>query len=762
MDNSSPRTDQSVGRFRVARNVLPTPDGKLIPRSELAAIPGQPSDMRYIHYYTPYGVNSLSIASANLSGSLIKHLYKDSVRVPAHIGVFGPPEVDELSLLDSESIMSFRKNNTVFFLDPWNNLLGKYDGVELSSAGCQQPILSCAQYVPSGGTKIIRVIQHCIDFDRNEPVSEYVQFETTAATTIKIRNDGATTNLIGSTAVLPTAVIPPRSPESPYFWGTSTYNAGTQDYSITTTDTNIVFSYQIGSYVIVAAQLTPTSVTGLPEDALGVALKVKSISPLVLAATDARYLSLQREWKTGTVGNATFALGIRFGSRNFFSIWASTTYTGNYVFRGFMPSFPHSSTNQSASTIFDVNVSSVVLPIAGSGNTIFNISPNLGDWYDVSTRKLSPNAIYPYGDRLFYGITAFQDQMILWSDDLLWYSDPTLAGSFEQLNTSSFLRAGDSEFGLNVSCCGTQNMLFISRERKNYNLVGTISTGNYRVEEIEEAEIGAWTNNATVNVKNSIILITATSVYQVTNGGGTVDLGKLIPKNFSRYNGYTVDEDVKFILNGTNVLYTSSPDIGLSVAYDEYRELLVFMQKGSNIAGNPCLVLHTATGEFYEWTGLVNTGAFFASAIGFVQSKMYVGRFNPTAASLTASTFLEDFSATLNYPTTSPIQLYSTWMTAGEPSLEKELLQLKMFGTITPSLATSINVVHFKDWDIVTKLTNVVYTPPTSGMYSHKKRLNSDKVLAASCGFEVTASEITFQLESLEVEFNPIQQGMKR
>lgn len=32
MDNSSPKTAQSNGRFRVARNVQPTPDGRIIPR----------------------------------------------------------------------------------------------------------------------------------------------------------------------------------------------------------------------------------------------------------------------------------------------------------------------------------------------------------------------------------------------------------------------------------------------------------------------------------------------------------------------------------------------------------------------------------------------------------------------------------------------------------------------------------------------------------------------------------------------------------
>ena len=41
-------------------------------------------------------------------------------------------------------------------------------------------------------------------------------------------------------------------------------------------------------------------------------------------------------------------------------------------------------------------------------------------------------------------------------------------------------------------------------------------------------------------------------------------------------------------------------------------------------------------------------------------------------------------------------------------------------------------------------------------------RLNSDKVLSASVGIEIATTNSNFELESFEVEFNPIQQGMKR
>lgn len=764
MENSLPKTDQSLGRFRVARNVLPTPDGDIIPRSECAEIAGQSNNFRYIHYYTQYDDDILSIVSEDhdTSGTYTYHLYKDNTRIPNQHFSLGTSYLEFFDSDQSYSAMSFRKNNTTFFYNP-NQFGGifKYDGVEVSYAGCQQPIISSADYA-SGGTKFIRVIQHCIDFDNNEPVSEYVQFPTNAATTMTIRVDGGATNIIGSTNVFPSDIIPARPDTYPaYFFGTATYNAGNQDYSITTTDTNILNPAQVGSYVIVEQGFTPAVTTGLTEPCLGYALKIKSISPLRLDALDAKYLSLQREWKTATIGTAAVAASIAWGSRTFVSFWASSSANGNYVFKGLEPSFPESSTSRT----WTIDVTSTTVPAANAQLYVFTMSNNLGDWYDVNIRKLSPNAVYPFnnGQHNFLGLSQYQDQIILWAEDLVWFSDTTVGGSFEQLNTSSFIRVGDTEFGKVMSVCGTQDFLLVSRERKNYFVNGTLPTGNFRVQEITEAEIGSWTNNGTINVKDSVVMITAIGVFQVLGGGRVAKLSSKIPKNFSRYNSAGINEDIAFSLIGTNILQNLSSDLGLSVAYDEYRELLAFMQKGPNYPTNPILVLHTATGEFYEWTGLVSDAAKRATAIGFIDGQFLVGSYTETTGTLGAKTLREDSSLVLTYPATYPCQLFSTWMTAGEPSLEKEVCQLKIFGNITPNGTTSsIKVVHFKDWDYSTRITDEVFFPISSSTYSNKKRLNADKALAVSCGIELAATSCYFRLESMEIEFNPIQQGMKR
>ena len=167
--------------------------------------------------------------------------------------------------------------------------------------------------------------------------------------------------------------------------------------------------------------------------------------------------------------------------------------------------------------------------------------------------------------------------------------------------------------------------------------------------------------------------------------------------------------------------------------------------------------MHTKTGEFYEWNGFEQENL---RGMTFVRGVLYYGTVDTVGYTSIVKNETPLLS-TQNYANTYPIKLYSTWLTANEPSLEKQLLQLKMFGAVNNNGSSSINVVHFKDWSL-TKITNSPYIPDTNTQYSHLKRLNSDKVLATSVGLEVNTTVVTFAIESLEIEFNPIQQGIKR
>ena len=771
IDNRPPKANQSMGRFRVARNVQPTPDGRIIPRYDWDGPSGMPVRVRAYHHMTQYNGDALSVVSRDYAntgaGTEVYQIYRNTTLVA------GSPAGSPFQTLTQDinnSPQSYRKNDTTYFMLPEfsgnNATLTKYDGVQMWNMGVRQPVISTTSV--DGSTYFVRTLQHHIDFDNNEPMSEYVEFGTVTASPITIDGAGGfVTNMVGDgRATAPQGIITVTGKQPIYFRGTSAYNAGTQDYTITTTDTNIS-TLNIGEYLMIDWAVTGANLAAASLQGYGLALKVKSFVAgvsVTLDATNSKYLNLNREWTSVAAALTGLGAGITMGTQTFFSFWRGQTQTSLFYYCGFAPSFPHSSVT------FPISVDTTPLTSAelGSQDNIITLGPILNDIYDVTSRKLSPNSIYPFGLSYgFYCMTNFQDLMLLASDDLIWISDPTLGGNYEQLNTSKFIRVGDTEYGRITSICGTQDFLVVCRERKNYYVTGNITTGNYRVQEIIEAEIGAWSNVCSVNVKDSVIFLTALGVYQVVSGGKASPLSELCPKNFATYDPNSINEDVSFRMTGFVSDINNASIDGLSVAYDEFRELLVFMKKG--VVNNPALVLHTKTGEFYEWDGLV-TGITntYANCITFIQAEWYLGQIVPAAGN--AAYVVEDSSLIPSYPLTNPVKLYSTWLTAGEPSLEKELLQLKLFGKVKSNGTTSsISVCNYKDWDISTKITNAEYYPKDTSLsisnqiqYSHKKRLNSDKVLSASVGIEITTANVSFEIESFEVEFNPIQKGMKK
>jgi hypothetical protein len=450
------------------------------------------------------------------------------------------------------------------------------------------------------------------------------------------------------------------------------------------------------------------------------------------------------------------------GTRTFFTYWASTTPNGSFTRKGTNFSFPES-IRYVDSDFIDVTTATITTSIRNG----FVPGATLNEVFNVIRAPISANEIYEYGDTPLTSMTAFDGKLLAASDNVIWYSNAILPNRFEMFNTISSLVVGSLEYGPITTICGTNEFLFISRQRKNYYLTGNLTTSNIRIQNITETEAGAWGNSSAISIKDSVIFITAKGVYQTVEGGRTSFISDTCPKNFNTFDDNSVNEDVVFKISGfyANPLNGNTTDNSICVAYDEFRDLLVFMQK---TAGNPCLVLSTKTKEFYEWNGMVQRVGESANCITFILSKYHLGGY--TVADSTCRKYIENKTTALSYLPTYPVKLYTTWLTGGEPSLEKNLLQLKMFGRIDSDGTTqSIDVCHYKDWNLTTKVTNSSYFPNDTSLslnnqiqYSHKKRLNSDKVLSASVGIEINNPAISFEIESLEVEFTPIQQGMKR
>lgn len=765
IENGSPKTEQSLGRFRVARNVYPTPDGRLIPRNDYGSSDSLPPDTVMVSHIAQYNTDRLYYTAYSQSPFTDSYtrVLKNGVEIPSVNFMAYPSFYSSLGDY-SQSVQSYRRNNTVYFYDPSYGLLSKYDGVEVSFAGASQPEVFSSSYT-AAGTKWIKVIKHTIDFDNNEPISDAVTFPVAAATTSVVLSKGG--GLIGSTNVEPKFPSQEKIPGFTGFSGTVTYNATDNDFPIAS-GSFISGGATVGSYLVVAINKTQSAFFGfLATNAVGVALKIKAIAPnLILDAYGAKLLTNYGEWKDFSISPAdaaTAAPQIVRAGREFWSVWGSSSKTGVYVYQALIPS-----PINLADTI-SVAVANPPVIVAGSDDVIVTLGPILNDIYDITSVKVSPN-VYRQGFSSYkylpVGMATFQDLLLWYDEDLIYYSDTTLGGSFEQGNGLSVFRVGDFDQGRITSIAGTSDFLVVCRERKNYYVAGNIVTGNYRVQEIIEAEIGAWSNSCTINVKDSIIFLASTGVYQVVSGGKASKLSEYCPKQFSTYDSNNINEDVSFRLTGFNSELSTGTG-SIAVAYDEFRELLVFMQKE---AGSPCLVLHTKTGEFYEWDGIMEGRTNqTVSTISFMYGKYLIGGIIDVGVTNGAQTFKENSALVPSYRGTHPVKLYSTWLTGGEPSLEKVLLQLKIFGRIETSGSNKLQVAHYKDWDINTKITSTEYAPQVilgsindQVQYSHKQRLNSDKVLAASVGIELNTGASTFEIESFEVEFNPIQEGMKK
>ena len=779
MENKSPKTEQTTGRFRVARNVMPTSEGTLIPRYDWTTPATQLADTKAIHNIANYEGEPLEFASTggSYAGNKVIAFAKSGVTVPfGPLGTIKSPMGNSSASGYSQLPISLRINNTMYILTPSDGRLRKYDGVQVTDAGNGSLNLYTNGY-SAGGTRFIRFVKHLMDFDNNEPVSDYLQFPVLNTPFSVNTASGATPGGYNSfpdnssSGVIPSIPYPVNSTAySDCFVGTAAYDAINSELDITET-TPSAMPLGIGSYVTVFHNQTQMIAAGYYDNERALALKVKSIFPLVLDVNASKVLGNNRVWRTETlVDPAGVAPLISYGANYYLTVWEGTSATGIYYYRSCIPYFNEViSPANIAPYNQTITTTGAAIATAGSDKLMFTIGPALNDWYDTTSIKISPNANYDFGSTNFHAMTKYQGSLLLANEDYIWFSDTTLGGWVDQLNTQNSLLIGDKEHGRITAICGTSDFLFVGRERKNYYVSGNISTGNYSVQEIENAPIGPWCNQSAINVKNTVIFLTVKGIYQLGVGGNAVDIGDRISKNFNTFNFLNTTEDIVFEMTGTvsNMSYDGTA-LGLSVAYDPFRELLVFMKRS---ASNPCLVVSTKDGEIFEWDGMnVGSTHIQAECIQFINGKYYLGEIDTSISpyTKTATYNVETLSLTRSYANTYPIKLYTTWITAEEPSLEKELLQIKMFGRIATDTGTYLKVRHYKDWNLNNLITDALYASQVLGnintqvQFSHKKRFNSDKCLAASIGIEIQDSTTDFELESFEIEFNPIQVGVKR
>lgn len=456
---------------------------------------------------------------------------------------------------------------------------------------------------------------------------------------------------------------------------------------------------------------------------------------------DDDFSTVWARWGAINVGiqNQFLALARAFGTfTNIFQIISySTTENAGYRVSQILPVCW-----DSALSVASVNLAT---PYNFSFPFLGVVTTNLADWYDTSTAK----TLFPPMN----SITAYKELLVGCDRKAIYFSDTTLGGSTEMVNgNSNFVPLG-SEYGDITAVCGSEEFFYVSRERRNYVVRGDLATGNIQVIEADSSIEGAYNGNCVANaLSGRVVFMNRTGIYAITATGSIEEISKDIRGLFIDLVNEETNLFNQSVFRTTAQLLDAFFDGSkFKIALDEERNFLLFSfartstfsiidQSFTYLFPSNALIYDMNDGAWYEWD---TTGSTLMESI---KSKTYC---------LGANIKLED--GTMRGAEVQ--DLATSWMTADQPSLEKQITQVKWFGKVSANGSSrTLTVQQQNDWktDLV---TDVVYS--TTDKYIHKQRLDSSKAQATSVVFKSTATT-HFEMEGMEIEGDIIQEGVKK
>jgi hypothetical protein len=707
-----PRTIQNPARFRVANNVYQTIDDYMVPRFDNVASGGA--------YAGAESIKSL----ARYKGKVFALGYKSGRYVAYYEGV-EIPSPNLPSVFGAHGPQFVEKQDCLYVNFPASGLY-KFDGFQMYRAGTPLPCVNLTSNAT--GSLIspwVTIVQHHLDWQGNIVNSGFIRRQYS-----NIRNN--TLVEVDKSASVAAFGIPGTEDFASIDKGFNAFYAKISSSSF--------FGPEIGDIVVttggdhnvkVGGRLLSANLNGLSASIKALSYKVKSIAATEIIVVEPKYLSEGGEWLP--FATAFFPTGIL--SNYWASVWTSSVETGNYALQGIVPTAYDS--NVSLTVPLTLNVAMDTPTTIGRINT-FNLSGNLGDIYDVTSVK----TIFPLSaKRKNMSFTTFAGMALISYENEIFHSDTSKGGNFEMTAGFAFIVVGEGDDGAIQSICGTGDFMLISRQYKNYYLTGYIPTANYKVAEIPQTNMGAYSNEASISVNDKIIFMNKQGIWAVYGGGRCEDVSQFIKglfDNFSNTHGFS--EETYFDLDSYPTYAGATANQWLRPRLDINRNLLAFVVHGGGYG--QALVLNLSNGEFYTWSELTSASDF--QDMTFIDGKYYVTSNDP----LSIKVNVEDKTNPV------PSELQTTWFTTGEPSLEKKLNQLKIWGLID----CNVGVSHCLDWKDAVILDGQ-YANPASLALSHKHRLHPANFQAVSIGMDFDGE---FQIEGLEIEFQILQMGMKR
>jgi hypothetical protein len=752
-----PRTLQNPARFRIADNVYQTLDDYTVMRFGNKDLFTVPSGMTVVAV-GEYKLKPFYIAQDAVGG--VEFYYDSTAPIPKS-EPFSYPAPPVAGDVFSSGIQFKEQGDCLFFNIPFTGLF-KYDGHHVYRAGVPTPMFSCAQYA-SGGATFVRVIGHKLDFQGNQINSGYLQFPATPSgnnITLRVDKGAVDISTPANTGV---------SPSDRKDWDTlynghdlffirptsSSVSQTVDDFTVTTGGDHYV---KVGCWLVFTAQYTTSATNGFAIfDTYATAFKVKSFdgTTVTFHKDPAKYMLSDRQWVDSAVPTAPSIVSGSVISNHFLSIWTSNVATGNYVWKSIFPIAFWSANAQNET----INVSSPTVPGAGVSSSAFNLAGNLGDIYDVISVKFPfPSFSEEFSSSSFctYGELAVISQKFA-----IYFSDTSKGGSFEMTAALAFVAVGSEGDGPYQAIQGTADFMLVSRQFKNYYLSGNLPTANYRVQPIAQTSLGVYSNEATVTCLDKIIFVNKTGVWALYPGGKCIEASENVRGLFTTFSNTTLYKEEEYwdisnlptyiTLNDYIQGADNSRNKWMRVKFDVCRNLVFIAIAGATKSGS-ILVLNMNNGELYTWNDIL----YGESAKDFKDLCAIEGVYYVAGGRKIKKEEKSDVNFKYDYRGGQfPPTLAKTWFTAGEPSLEKKTKQIKLWGKLV-GVAT---ISQFTDWS-ETEEPGGTYANQSDALFSHKKRLNSANVLALSVKVSFQCTKL--ELEGMELEFEPLQMGMKR
>ncbi len=652
-------------------------------------------------------------------------------------------------------------DNAMYFLPTVGGYgcgLHKWDGFKWHRAGLPQAALNGST---TTGSEYVKAMYINVDFQGNEVQGDLNLYQYTPSTNTVTFNPtkagGAVPNQQGSEQNTLEFGF-----DNIFCENTSTYSysAGSKTITITgTPDNNLVpghwlqfyLSDLVGTYwaTVVAAAKTKgqylPSLIGLQCKNVTATTAVFDIDPAnsyvyadknqwLLASDFASALSIT--WAS-VFSDVNFAIDTEYVSNTWIAVFSSATIDSGYVLRYFQPvAYLESSYTQA----FNKTVAYLV-----RDRNPFRAFPSKESYPGVASTFLEDvtddtvtRITFPQSCQF---IASYNGLLVLADSAVVYFSSVSFGGSTEMSDGLSNFVPGISKDGTIVGIGATENFIFASRQKRNYSIVGNLGTNNFEVRAYREPQPGVTSWKNIISVQDNVIFSNKFGVFAANQSAQQPVSAEI--------NGIFYQKSAQRLSNrGTNM----GPISLFEVSYDYTRNWVSWVCTITGISEPILLILDLKSGEFFLWGQLTWTSFSFVN-----------GAYYCSDATTAAPVLNKETTNTYTNAAGTAIQSYvvSSWLTLGEPSLEKQYTQVKAYLRNLSSPAVPLTLDAYLDWNEATAVGAVDWTTDPQFKLSQKKKLDSNKSLAISVAI-APASGKSVELEGIEIEYNPIQEGMKR